>query len=78
MAEVEKTLKEKYEEKLKIEADDDNFVTTNLRLLRIIEAIGDVSSEFYDSEIDGYEALAKMEALLSMMEDIRQKIKTRL
>ncbi len=78
MAEVEKTLKEKYEEELKIEADDDNFVTTNLRLLRIIEAIGEVSSEFYDGDIDGYEGLAKMEALLSMAEDIRQKIKARL
>ena len=75
---VEKTQKEKYQEELEISADEDNFVTIMLRLTRIYEKIGEVSMEFYDQDIDAYEALTKTEALLSMMNDIREKITTRL
>lgn len=75
---IEKTQKQKYEEELQIQPDEDNFVATMLRLTRIYEKIGEVSMEFYDQDIDGYEALTKVEALLSMMNDIREKIKARL
>lgn len=75
---VQKDIEEEYKESLKTSDDETLFVSSLLKLSKVKNEIMILSDIFHGMDIDGYEALIRLEFLLRAAEEVRKEIKARL
>lgn len=71
-------IKQNYEEWLAIDDNEKRFVLAMLKVHRIVNAIGDLQLDFDREQLEGYQALVELEILLSLLEDVRAHIKSKI
>jgi hypothetical protein len=63
-----------YRRLTELDKDDDLFVRSMLRISRTENLLSELGDDFQSQTVSGYEALSRLNAILAVMQDIKEEV----